>query len=274
MDTKTRELLLKLRKSATASFGLKEWTIVLAECGFKVEVTRKEGRSVVQVTIWSPLLTTLVIDKEPSYKAIHFYALPRWVKNDCGINLVEVASIRLGMDTPEVEAKLKDLYVRDLTNTGTCPVCGDNFKRDSSGGMVHHGFIRPGDGYIHGDCFAVGYQPWELSPKGAIDYVAQALVPALESAQAYLERLKDGSITEFTRMERVRGGFHGEKKAVTVTKAANAYEFSRMLDQEISSTVRSIAGFKGSVEQFRTAIANWKLDILPEVKYAGKFKAV
>ena len=45
---------------------------------------------------------------------------------------------------------------------GTCPVCEGTFKT-REGRMVHHGYERPGDGMIHGDCFAVNRLAYELS---------------------------------------------------------------------------------------------------------------
>lgn len=45
---------------------------------------------------------------------------------------------------------------------GWCPVCERDIKvRDDR--LVHHGYQRPGVGYIVGDCFGVGYEPYELS---------------------------------------------------------------------------------------------------------------
>ena len=52
-----------------------------------------------------------------------------------------------------------DLSTRFL---GWCPVCERDIKvRDNR--LVHHGYQRPGVGYIVGDCFGVGYEPYELS---------------------------------------------------------------------------------------------------------------
>ena len=52
--------------------------------------------------------------------------------------------------------------------TGLCPACQRQVKaRD--GKLVHHGYQRPGAGYIVGDCFGVGYEPHEISPKCAED---------------------------------------------------------------------------------------------------------
>lgn len=54
---------------------------------------------------------------------------------------------------------MTDLSTRYL---GWCPVCERDIKvRDDH--LVHHGYQRPGVGYIVGDCFGVGYEPYELS---------------------------------------------------------------------------------------------------------------
>lgn len=55
---------------------------------------------------------------------------------------------------------------------GTCPACERTIKvRDSL--LVHHGYQRPGHGYIEGDCFGVGREPHELSNTTARAYRAE-----------------------------------------------------------------------------------------------------
>lgn len=46
---------------------------------------------------------------------------------------------------------------------GFCAICERDIKLDERGLLVHHGYQRPGDGRIHGDCFAVGAAPYEVS---------------------------------------------------------------------------------------------------------------
>lgn len=57
---------------------------------------------------------------------------------------------------------------------GTCGVCERRIKltlqADGRMALVHHGYRRPGYGHIEGDCFGVGYEPHEHSPKAAADY--------------------------------------------------------------------------------------------------------
>ena len=49
----------------------------------------------------------------------------------------------------------------------TCAYCWNVHAVDSHGVLVHHGYRRPGVGYILGDCPGVGQLPWERSPEGA-----------------------------------------------------------------------------------------------------------
>ena len=41
-----------------------------------------------------------------------------------------------------------------------CPICEGTFALDGNGHLGHHGYKRPGWGFIIGDCMAVGYKPW------------------------------------------------------------------------------------------------------------------
>lgn len=70
---------------------------------------------------------------------------------------------------------------------GFCPCCAKDFKIQE-GVLVHHGYERPGDGRIHGDCFAVGMTPHETSPDTAKKYLA-ILRMHEAAAVAYLETL-------------------------------------------------------------------------------------
>lgn len=262
-------LLLKTRKNATSAFGPKQWAIVLEALGFTVHIT-KERNSVVAFEATKGQGTTVTVKKDPRYRTIVFYNITRDLKA-AGYDLVEMSSAALGLDTPEKEKELKELYVRDLTNTGTCPVCEGNFKRNGTG-LVHHGYTRPGTGFIHGDCFAVGYLPWELSPQGAQDYVAQALKPHLDDSKTYLNDLKNGEVKKlFKTVSKYINGMC-EKQTVSVTREENEFEFEQLLRSAIYNAEREVRWGEETLARFETRIANWKPDELPEVKHAGKFR--
>jgi len=100
---------------------------------------------------------------------------------------------------------------------GFCPVCQRRIKvRD--GRLVHHGYERPGEGYIVGDCFAVDMPPHELSPVAAEDYLRAVVRPAVRKAEHEVEYLRldpewmlfekydpDAADAARARGERIRG---------------------------------------------------------------------
>lgn len=55
---------------------------------------------------------------------------------------------------------------------GWCPVCQRDIKV-RNGLLVHHGYERPGVGYIIGDCPGVGHEPYETGT-GACEYYLKA----------------------------------------------------------------------------------------------------
>lgn len=61
---------------------------------------------------------------------------------------------------------------------GFCAYCEGDFKLNVAFDLVHHGYKRPGDGRIHGDCPLVGQEPYELT--------CEPLKPILESRHAQL----------------------------------------------------------------------------------------
>ena len=259
MNDTTRELLLKTRKGSTASFERLQWSTILAALGFEVFI-EKTRNTVTKYVVKAASGETLTIEKEPNYKRISFYKLGRWLKS-IDFDLVAASSKALGLDTPEVEKKLKDLYVRDLTNTGTCAVCQGNFKRNGTG-IGHHGFVRPGDGMLHGQCFGVGHLPWDCSSYGAEAYIL-FLKGLLLSAQSYLEKLPSHTSMIESKLD---GSF------VEITRAVDSTKFERLLAEEIRQTERKISSLTYEIEAFTVRVANWKPDELPEVKHAGKFK--
>lgn len=80
-----------------------------------------------------------------------------------------------------------------VTILGTCGVCEREIAVQD-GRLVHHGYKRPGTGSIHGDCFGVGYEPYERSTKACEDYAAmlRGSIPGMEKR---ITDLKSGAVT-------------------------------------------------------------------------------
>jgi len=107
---------------------------------------------------------------------------------------------------------------------GNCQICEGDQKLHA-GGMVHHGYRRPGDGFIHGDCPGVGHVPYEVSCDLVKEHVLD-LGRFILDRQDWLRRLRGGAVAEL-HVEEYRGGGRRELvKVVAGTAEADEYDLS------------------------------------------------
>lgn len=66
-----------------------------------------------------------------------------------------------------------------------CQICAGMWKAKKDGTLVNHGYQRPGWGYIVGNCFGVGHQPFPsvTAIDKAIQYATEAREDQLNLAQ-------------------------------------------------------------------------------------------
>lgn len=177
-----------------------------------------------------------------------------WAKKEGGI--LEDVNAALGTEEHVPGAK------RTRENTGTCAACFGNHKMDVRGGIVLHGYQRPGIGYVVGDCYCVGYKPLELSVDGAVAF-QKAIGAALPKMMAKLVALQGGSVTKLNT------GYKGEK---TISKGD--FGFERELDNQIYREKRDIEAIERDVEMFAKIISAWRPRPLPtagEREHTPKF---
>lgn len=96
----------------------------------------------------------------------------------------------------EVQKKIKQLGGGDI---GTCAVCL-NQQKLRGGTLVLHGYLRPGWGWIDGECDGTRYQPWEVSPEGLEAYVNKlenVYIPRQEAALANVDKIS--SVTAYVQ---------------------------------------------------------------------------
>jgi hypothetical protein len=127
---------------------------------------------------------------------------------------------------------------------GKCGVCEGDFKLthsqkhpsvDSPGfRLVHHGYKRPGDGEIHGDCYAVGMPPLEISTEPTEEYLAM-VEKRLQMQRDYLARLEGGEIVELRKASQWDRGTGLPIGWKTLTPA-DGYEFK----DELRGTIRTV----------------------------------
>ena len=131
---------------------------------------------------------------------------------------------------------------RTIENTGTCAVCGRNVKLNNLGNIVDHGF-RISWQARSGSCYGVSYRPIEISPEGAVSYLA-VIRDMLNNA----ERIVAEFATKYTEDELRYGRQLIEKD-----------ERARLNNAE--STVRH-AGY--DVTRFEKIVAEWEATDLPD----------
>lgn len=263
---KVVSLLLKVRKGKTAGFNVRDWALVCAVADFAFEV-KKEDREISEVVVTTSHSQRLRIvregrsipfyyfeDKERRFRG-GFLAWTAHVKEP----LSEFAALALGLPTFEQENQLREYKARDWSNTGTCGVCEFNVKmKPDEQVLVHHGYQRPGDGSIRGDCFGVNKPPHELSPLAATGWLA-LLRTRLKGLKGYLEQLRAGHVKQLSTSPLSTNATMG-----SIERGEPGWD--RALNLEIDLTRSELAKVEKDEAKFSKKVANWKLDELPEVK--------
>jgi hypothetical protein len=132
---------------------------------------------------------------------------------------------------------------RTYDNTGTCPVCGGNFKLNGAQKMVDHGFKLDTQygGPRQGHCIGVNYLPWELSTAGAERYVC-ALKAHLTGTEKLLAGADDLQVVPTYRKTPTKRGDASWEMDLRAYKAN--------LESDIRYTQRTIADFEKRIAEW------------------------
>lgn len=139
---------------------------------------------------------------------------------------------------------------RTLENTGTCPVCGQNVKLDAAGNLVRHGYTVEYSRF-EGDCFGVGYKPFEVSKQGAVDF------------RDMLKRMRDHVASNLEKIEM--------NPECTILWNRRSYEpgdvhYLLARDNSIGDLRSRIRQAESSIKCMDERIQNWCPKVLPGVK--------
>lgn len=144
---------------------------------------------------------------------------------------------------------------------GYCPCCTRVIKvRDEK--LVHHGYERPGCGYIVGDCYGVNRTPHELSDGLAREFQAK-LAGYLQNKEVALAELPNR--TKFVVRGKYLGNMAWEKK-VLIKGECPEYEWDtayRNAEYELKCEIRSL---KSEVDRLQKLIDTWVLKPLTTVE--------
>lgn len=115
--------------------------------------------------------------------------------------------------------------------------------------VVHHGYQRPGDGQIHGDCDGVGEVPFEVSCEATKRYRA-AIAVRRELSAARLGQLRRGVVAEL----HVPSWRRGEPAKVV---RVGDVTWSLELSNKIGEVEREIRGADAEIARLDAMVARW-----------------
>lgn len=199
--------------------------------------------------VTAPNGKTFELKKEPGYNGIEMGGFIRWYKTET--SFTQDVLDALGMESHETSKQV----ARTRENTGTCPCCFKEYKLISNK-MVHHGYQRPGHGYIVGDCFGVGYKPFEKSPDGTKDYKKE-LEKLLTKEETHLKALKSGKIVQLHHST----NFRGIRKVEMITQTHE--EWDKTLKIAITNSETQVKYIKQDIGTLDKKLDGWKEENLP-----------
>lgn len=138
---------------------------------------------------------------------------------------------------------------------GFCAICERDIKLHD-GKLVHHGYKRPGDGCIHGDCFAVNCPPYEVTAEPLVRLVGH-LMQALAQEEDRLEHLLSGKVTHFDET-RIVGTWNPTMiKTSYSIYVTEWYMWQSEMNAKISNSKYEIRGIKTEIARLNKWIATW-----------------
>lgn len=177
----------------------------------------------------------------------------------------------------------------ELENTGTCPVCGRTQKlRVPARGdrtlplMVDHGYqlsdaggwgFRAGGERV-GSCWGVGFPPWELSPRGLMDFRDRWAKPHLADLLRESNRLKDGAAPVSYTFRTATDGKPETVElrrgdAAQLVKGARIPSHADALATAREQNARAVERAKADLTEITGKIAGWKRVDLYDERKAG-----
>lgn len=180
------------------------------------------------------------------------------------------------MRTRKTKSK-SNLDAQEAGSWWTCSVCGDPHKLSRAKKLVLHGYRRPGYGFIVGNCFGVGYPPWESSPEGAEAWL-KYLLGSREGAKKALTEAKNTTsvsmwvTSDWQLAEEINLLANGTFKKIGTTKDfrgikchdKSVLERNRkiLFKEEKANLIRiresAIEFIENDISIFRAKIAGWK----------------
>lgn len=142
---------------------------------------------------------------------------------------------------------------------GNCQICEGDFKLHL-GKMVHHGYKRPGHGYIVGDCPGVFEVPYEVSCE--LIKAQRILAKEYQKGQeARLEALESGKVTYIREL---KPWMH--EPVEYVVGVTDPYWMQRAIEEASSEVKNNIWQVTQAITRYTQRIDEWKPQVIRTVE--------
>jgi hypothetical protein len=130
---------------------------------------------------------------------------------------------------------------------GECQIC-EHTQKLQGGRLVLHGYKRPGEGHVYGDCPGTGAEPYEVSCDAIKSYQRSLIERTLPSLEARIADIDSGKVTKVTRV-----GTWGGAKDYAVGDPG----FERALQDNRHDVENQISNVKHEIKRAERRIAAW-----------------
>lgn len=167
-------------------------------------------------------------------------------------NILELVNEILGMKA-HVKASERPRQAVGNQIIGTCAICAHE-QVVRNGLMVLHGYQRPGIGYIQGECFGVGYDPYEVSTKAI-----EAYIPVLQDLKAGRQKriadINSGKVTVFYRTLRAKNAYtKPEMEKIEVGHR----DFDSVMNATLVNLDSEVRAITDDIAMYQKRMAAWK----------------
>jgi hypothetical protein len=165
-----------------------------------------------------------------------------------------------------------------LRYAGQCQFCERSQKIDRHRNMVHHGYERPGTGWIEGDCPGVGFPPYQLSCGAIKLWLGQTEDWIVKSQEIIAEReARKSNVTAYRAIPSKRWGREFGKWQISPptdykrevfehdtivlhpdeSDSEKAKLFAALNDQLIKHEIAHLAKLQFRADYYKKRIADW-----------------
>jgi len=164
---------------------------------------------------------------------------------------------RLGREAGRARATAQQIAARAAARVGRdgeCQVCA-NRQIVQKGLLVLHGYERPGDGAVAGECYGRGYPPYEVSCERLRWFIDVVLIGDLGRVRAQLVELP--SLPELNRQVLI-GVEHGWPKYRVDVVARGAVGFDKLEEQRRRELEGRMRALEFEIQQQGRRLSAWR----------------